>query len=96
MGDRKFRYAVREGTSKVFADGVRRTAIGFGVKVGYWPCLRAPYIEIAFGTKRYGWWYGLPTYKQPERLVAMHSSTMLIIDECSKIVDIGKLLGIRE
>jgi hypothetical protein len=23
-------------------------AIGYGLKVGYWPCLRAPYIEIAF------------------------------------------------
>jgi hypothetical protein len=38
-------------------------AIGYGLKVGYWPCLLAPYAQIAFHRWRLDIWYGLPSYR---------------------------------
>jgi hypothetical protein len=43
--------------------GAAGYAIGYGLKVGYWPCLRAPYIEVAFHRWRLDLWYGLPSYR---------------------------------
>lgn len=38
------------------------TASGYGARVGYWPCLRAPFIEVSIGKHRFAVWYGLPSY----------------------------------
>lgn len=40
-----------------------RTSIGFGFRFGYWPCLKAPYLQIAFACWRFDLWHGLPSYK---------------------------------
>jgi len=34
------------------------------VKVGYWPCLKAPFIQFTFWRCRMDIWYGLPSYKR--------------------------------
>jgi hypothetical protein len=60
---RRVRFAVREGFSKLSPDGGPLKVRAFGVRIGYWPCLQAPFIEIALGTKRYELWYGLPSYR---------------------------------
>lgn len=54
---RRLRLAAHIARSKVI-DGVRRYAIGYGIKVGYWPCYRAPYVLIAVGRRRLTLWYG--------------------------------------
>jgi hypothetical protein len=43
---------------KVRADGVR--SCGFGLQVGYWPCLKAPYVSLVFLFHRHDLWFGLP------------------------------------
>jgi hypothetical protein len=40
---KKLHAMIREGTR-----GEPGYALGYGVRVGYWPCLCAPYIQIAF------------------------------------------------
>lgn len=42
-----------------------RTALGFGIRIGYWPCLKAPYVQIAFALWRLDLWHGLPSYLHP-------------------------------
>ena len=37
-------------------------ALGYGLRVGYWPCLRAPYVQVALHHWRVEVWYGLPSY----------------------------------
>lgn len=32
------------------------------VGVGYWPCLRAPFVQVAVGKHLFELWYGLPSY----------------------------------
>jgi hypothetical protein len=59
---RRLRWSARDGTTKTTAEGIRRVR-AFGVRVGYWPCLQAPFVEVAFNTRRYELWYGLPSYK---------------------------------
>ena len=44
--------------------GVAGYAIGYGLKLGYWPCLRAPFIQISFNRWVFEVWYGLPSYKE--------------------------------
>lgn len=48
--------------TKVNAAG--RHATGYGLRVGYWPCLRAPYMQLAFGRRRLDVWFGDPSYKE--------------------------------
>lgn len=36
----------------------------FGVKVGYWPCLRGPFVQVTIWTRNYQIWYGLPSYQK--------------------------------
>lgn len=43
----------------------QRSSLGFGFRFGYWPCLRAPYLQLALGTRRVDIWYGDPSYKHP-------------------------------
>jgi hypothetical protein len=38
-------------------------ALGFGLRVGYWPCLRAPYVQLSFGSRRLDIWHGDPSYR---------------------------------
>jgi hypothetical protein len=35
---------------------------GFGARLGYWPCLRAPFIRFDVATWIIEVWYGLPSY----------------------------------
>ena len=45
-----------------------RHVIMFRIGVGYWPCLHAPFLQIAFGKHIFEFWYGLPSYlKHPFR-----------------------------
>ncbi len=37
--------------------------LAFGVRVGYWPCLKAPFVQVVFAKWRAEVWFGLPTYK---------------------------------
>ena len=34
-----------------------------GCKVGYWPCLRGPFVQVTVGPFRIDAWYGLPSNK---------------------------------
>ena len=40
-----------------------RCAMGFGARVGYWPCLKAPFFQIEMLFWNFSLWYGLPSYK---------------------------------
>lgn len=42
------------------------TALGFGVRIGYWPCLKAPYVQFAVAFWRLDVWHGLPSYRSPD------------------------------
>lgn len=33
----------------------------FGLSVGYWPCLRAPFVQLSLGSRHFELWYGLPS-----------------------------------
>lgn len=35
-----------------------------GGRFGYWPCLQAPFIQLALGFWTFELWYGLPSYKR--------------------------------
>ncbi len=48
----KFRYLIKD-----------LEYISFGFRVGYWPCLKAPYIQIVLAGWRCDFWYGLPSYR---------------------------------
>lgn len=37
-------------------------AWGFGARIGYWPCLRAPYLTIDYGTRAIDLWVGWRSY----------------------------------
>lgn len=39
-----------------------RHAQSFGARVGYWPCLRAPFISLYFGSRVFEAWVGYPSY----------------------------------
>lgn len=42
----------------------RKTLVpSLGVRCGYWPCLRGPFIQLAFGTRYLEFWYGLESHK---------------------------------
>lgn len=36
-------------------------AFELGVKVGYWPCLKGPFLSMAVGYRRLDLWVGLPS-----------------------------------
>jgi hypothetical protein len=59
--DRRLRWGIRKG-----AKGETGYALGYGVRIGYWPCLRGPYVQLAFHCWRLELWYGLPSYKHEE------------------------------
>lgn len=57
---RRFRVQWRE--SRVSAAG--KHAFSIGARFGYWPCLKAPFVAIDFGTRRLEIWHGLPSYRK--------------------------------
>jgi len=61
---RRFRLEVRTSKER---DG--RFALGYGLRVGYWPCLKAPFLQVAFYRWRVEVWHGLPSYQDDERKV---------------------------
>lgn len=54
---RRFRTLLRPTRSNEKGEQV----IGFGIRIGYWPCIRAPFIQFAFWKWNLDVWYGLPT-----------------------------------
>ena len=40
-----------------------RSVIRLGVCVGYWPCLRAPFLQVGLGRVTLDIWFGMPSYK---------------------------------
>jgi hypothetical protein len=38
-------------------------AIGYGPKIGYWPCLQAPFVQFSIHHWVFEIWFGLPSYK---------------------------------
>jgi hypothetical protein len=64
LKSRKFRWDYRLSA----ADENGRHVIMYGIRVGYWPCLDAPFLQISFGKHIFEFWYGLPSYlKDPLR-----------------------------
>lgn len=58
--ERKFRAAHRRTASKPrTAEHVQ----ALGVRVGWWPCLRAPFAQVTIGSHIFEMWYGLPSYR---------------------------------
>lgn len=45
--------------------------LAFGLRVGYWPCLKGPFIALAAGPVSLDVWYGLPA-SQGKRDNAFH------------------------
>ena len=39
--------------------------VGFGIRVGYYPCLEGPYITLYFYRYRFDLWFGLESYWIP-------------------------------
>jgi hypothetical protein len=42
--------------------GTNHYVLMLRIGVGYWPCLRAPFIQLALGKHKFDFWYGLPSY----------------------------------
>jgi hypothetical protein len=61
MSGRAFRLHGQHRRSKQSPTG--RHAQSLGIRVGYWPCLRAPFIALDLGSHRFDLWFGLPSYK---------------------------------
>jgi hypothetical protein len=38
-------------------------ALGYGVQLGYWPCLCAPFVQIRIHRWIFQVWFGLPSYR---------------------------------
>lgn len=53
---RRLRFMARRTKQQPITD---RHVIAFGVRVGYWPCLRAPFISLSVGTWQFDLWHGL-------------------------------------
>lgn len=41
----------------------KKKYVAFGVRLGYWPCLQAPFLQVNFWTWRAEVWYGYESYK---------------------------------
>jgi hypothetical protein len=59
---RRFRVMVRPSVSAVAG-----RAIGYGIRVGYWPCLKAPFFSVSFHKWHIDLWHGLPSYVQGDK-----------------------------
>jgi hypothetical protein len=38
-------------------------AFGLGLRFGYWPCLRGPFVTLGLGYVNIDIWFGLPSYR---------------------------------
>ncbi len=54
---------LRHGVSCTKQSPAGKHALGYGARVGYWPCLRGPYVQLAWGTRRLDVWFGDPSYR---------------------------------
>ena len=61
----KYRPRVMLTDNKRSPEGVRVFAIG--VRVGYWPCLKAPFITLSLGVKHLDLWCGYPSYQDKHK-----------------------------
>ena len=52
----KWRYVIRG--FKESKDKEKGWAVG--IRMGYWPCMKAYYFQVAFGVRRISVWYGGP------------------------------------
>lgn len=57
---RNFHWQIRN--FKTAPDG--RPMVAFGFRFGYWPCLNAPFVQLALGSWRCEAWYGLPAKEE--------------------------------
>ncbi len=73
---RGFHLDTRAGKQGIAPSGAPLQALSYGVKVGYWPCFRAPYIELAWGAKRHALWYGLSGYDEAARAGVVRGSAI--------------------
>jgi hypothetical protein len=55
---RRLRVMIRPSTH-----GAAGRAVGYGLKFGYWPCLRGPFVQIAIHRWVVEVWWGLPSYR---------------------------------
>jgi hypothetical protein len=56
----KIRYSIRNTLAR---KDNGRSVFRVGVCFGYWPCLKAPFIQISVGKKTIDVWLGLPSYR---------------------------------
>jgi hypothetical protein len=52
---RRFRFFIER--TKRSPEG--RHAHGYGLRIGYWPCVKGPYLQVAFAIWRADLWHGL-------------------------------------
>jgi hypothetical protein len=57
-----FRWHIRP--TKKRNDG--RFVFALGARIGYWPCVEAPFVEIALGRCMFALWHGLASLEQVE------------------------------
>ena len=65
MSVRRLRWGVRQSHIRTLPSGDVLQVRAFGLQVGYWPCLRGPFVALAVNRLRYEVWYGLPSYLSP-------------------------------
>ena len=50
---------------KAFRFGCRKCIYTrLGIRIGYWPCIKSPFIQFAIGKYIFDFWYGLPSYRK--------------------------------
>lgn len=60
---RKFHFQMRKSPAN--SSGQHLLAFRFGI--GYWPCLKAPFIQLCIGKWIVEAWHGLPSYYGDKR-----------------------------
>lgn len=38
-----------------------RRVVSFGARIGFWPCLGGPFVQVTIATRRYTVWVGRPS-----------------------------------
>lgn len=46
--------------------GTNIPAVSIGARIGYWPCLKAPFIQVSLALWHIELWVGYPSLKQIE------------------------------
>lgn len=63
---RQLHWVIRSTHVKKLESGEELQVRSFGLQVGWWPCLRGPFISLAVNRRRYEVWFGLPSYLPKE------------------------------